>query len=74
MSFGIDQARQRALDAMQSGKWDVVEEQLTRYAAAVRAEERARAIGEALAALRECGGDDGATPVRECLDAIDRLR
>jgi hypothetical protein len=62
------------LDAMQTGKWDIVEHQLTAYAAAVRAEERHRAIGEAVDALRQCGGDEGDRPVRECLAAIDRLR
>lgn len=74
MSFQVEQARQRALEAMRSGKWDIVEAQLTAYAAAVRAEERHRAVGEALDALRDCGGDEGATPVRDCLAAIERLR
>jgi hypothetical protein len=74
MSFGVDGARQRVLDAMRSGKWDIVEAQLTAYAAAVRAEERYRAIGAALDALQDCGGDDGDRPVRDCLAAVERLR
>ncbi len=74
MTFGIDDARRRVLDAMKSGKWDIVEAQLTAYAAAVRAEERYRAIGEAIETLKDCGGDEGATPVRDCLDAVERLR
>jgi hypothetical protein len=74
VGFGVDQARQRVMDAMRSGKWDVVETQLGAYAAAVRAEERHRAIGEALEALKDCGGDEGARPVRDCLAAVERLR
>ncbi len=45
MDFGVETARERVLLAMRSGRWEQVEEQLTRYAAAVRAEERYRAIG-----------------------------
>jgi hypothetical protein len=74
MSFNVDGARDRALAAMRAGKWDIVEEEMTRYAAAVRAEERHRAIGEALDALKECGGEEGRRPVRECIAAIERLR
>lgn len=74
MSFGVEQARARVLEAMRSGKWDIVEAQLTAYAAAVRAEERHRAIGEALDALKDCGGEEGATPVRDCLGTVERLR
>ena len=74
MSFGVEQARRRVLEAMRSGKWDIVELHLTAYAAAVRAEERHRAIGEALEALQDCGGDEGAAPVRDCLPAVERLR
>lgn len=74
MNFGVEAARERVLAAMRSGRWEQVEEQLTRYAAAVRAEERYRAIGEALEALRTCGGESGDTPVRDCLAAVERLR
>jgi hypothetical protein len=74
MDFGVETARERVLLAMRSGRWEQVEEQLTRYAAAVRAEERYRAIGEALEALRSCGGETGETPVRDCMAAIERLR
>ncbi len=74
MSHGVDEARRRILDAMKSGDWEVVEAQITAYGAAIRAEERSRAIGEALDALRECGDDDGAAPVRDCLAAVERLR
>lgn len=74
MQFNIDGARERVLAAMRTGKWDIVEEELTRYAGAVRAEARYLAIGDALDALRECGGDEGATPVRECIAAVERLR
>ncbi|MER3421342.1 MAG: hypothetical protein C4290_12840 [Chloroflexota bacterium] len=74
MDFGVETARERVLLAIRSGRWEQVEEQLTRYAAAVRAEERYRAIGEALEALRACGGESGETPVRDCLAAIERLR
>lgn len=72
--FGIDAARQRVLAAMRDGKWDIVEEQLTRYAGAVRAEERYLAIGDAVDTLTECGGDDGDRPVRDCLSAVQGLR
>ena len=74
MTFNADGARQRVINAMRAGKWDIVEQQLTAYAAAVRAEERHRAIGEALDALKECGGDDGDVPLRDCLDVVERLR
>lgn len=72
--FGIDTARGRVLAAMRDGKWDIVEEQLTRYAGAVRAEERYLAIGDAIDTLGECGGEDGERPVRDCLSAIEGLR
>jgi len=74
MTFNVDGARARVLDAMRTGKWDIVDVQLTAYAAAVRAETRHQAIGEALDALRDCGGDDGDAPVRDCLAAVERLR
>ena len=74
MSFNTEGARARVIEAMRSGKWDIVDAQLTAYAAAVRAEERHRAIGEALEALTDCGGDDGARLVRECLASVERLR
>ena len=72
--FNVEGARERVLVAMRTGKWDTVEDALTRYAGAVRAEERYNAIGEAIEALTECGGDEGDTPVRECLAAVERLR
>jgi hypothetical protein len=72
--FGVDQARQRVLEAMSSGKWEKVPDQLTAYGAAVRAEERFLALADALVALRECGGEDGSRPVGECLDAVRRLQ
>ena len=74
MSFGVSDARRRVLEAMRTGKWDTVAAELTAYAAAVRAEERHRAIGEAIEALTDCGGEDGAALVRDCLDAVERLR
>ena len=74
MAFGVDQARARVITAMRAGKWDIVDEQLTAFAAAVRADERHRAIGEALDTLKDCGGDDGERPVGECLQAVERLR
>ena len=74
MSFNVEGARARVLEAMRTGKWDIVEQQLTAYAAAVRAEERHRVVGEALDALKDCGGDDGQAPVRDCLAAVERLR
>jgi hypothetical protein len=74
MVFNVDGARRRVIEAMRTGKWDDIEAQLTAYAAAVRADERHRAIGEALDALKDCGSDDGERPVRECLPAVERLR
>jgi hypothetical protein len=72
--FNVDGARSRVLDAMRQGKWDIVDEQLTAYAAAIRAETRYQAIGEAIEALRDCGGDEGDLPVRDCITAVERLR
>ncbi|MFN8557011.1 MAG: hypothetical protein U0531_06565 [Dehalococcoidia bacterium] len=57
------------LDAMRTGKWDIVEQQLTAYAGAVQAEERHRVVGEALEALEECGGEEGDRP---CVTAWQR--
>lgn len=74
MDFGIDGARQRVIEAMRSGRWEAVDEMLTRYAGAVRAEERYLAIGEAVEALQECAGDDDDTPARNCIAMIERLR
>ena len=73
-TFNVDGARARALAAMREGKWEIVEQELTAYAAAVRAEERHRVVGEALEALTDCGGEDGERPVRECLAVLERLR
>jgi hypothetical protein len=72
--FNVEGARDRVLNAMRQGKWDIVDEQLTAFAAAIRAETRHQAIGEAIDALRDCGGDAGDTPVRDCIGAIERLR
>lgn len=74
MAFNVGGARERVLDAMREGKWDIVDQQLTAYAAAVRAEARHQAIGEALDALRDCGGDDGQRPVSDCMAVVERLR
>lgn len=74
MDFGVSAARERVLKEMYAGNWEYVDDLLTRYAGAVRAEERYRAIGEALEALTECAGEDGDTPARDCLPALERLR
>lgn len=74
MDFGVQRAKQRVLDAMYAGNWQIVDEHLTAYGAAIRAEERYRAIGDALEALERCGGEEGETPVRDCLAAVERLR
>jgi hypothetical protein len=71
--FGIDQARGRVIDAMHTGKWDSVDAQLTAYAAAVRADERYRALADALAALQDLGGGDTGPTLTQCLDAVRRL-
>jgi hypothetical protein len=72
--FGVEQARRRALEAMQAGKWETVPAQLDAYGAAVRAEERFLVLADALAALQDCGGKDGSRAVGECLDAVRRLQ
>jgi hypothetical protein len=72
--FGVEQARQRVLSTMYAGNWEAVDAQLTAYGAAVRAEERARVVAEALAALRDCAGDDSSKPVTDCLGAVARLQ
>ena len=73
MGFNVEGARDRVLAAMRAGKWDIVEQELTAYAAAVRAAERHRVVGEALEALRECD-EEGRSSVRDCLAAVERLR
>jgi|SRR5579884_889740 hypothetical protein len=72
--FGVDQARQRVVDAMYAGKWDEVDRELLAYGAAVRADERARAIADVLDALKDCGGDDGTCSLSDCLAAVRRLQ
>ncbi len=72
--YGIDEARGRVIDAMHAGKWDSVDAQLTAYGAAVRADERYRALADALAALQDCAGQDGGRSVRDCLDAVRKLQ
>ncbi len=72
--FGVQEARQRVLPVIREGRWELIEDQLTRYAGAVRAEERHRVVGEALEALTACGGEEGETPVRDCMAAIEALR
>ena len=72
--FALDQAHRRVLDAMHDGNWERVDAQLTAYAAAVRADERYRAIAEALAALQDCAGGDAGPFTSNCLDAIRRLQ
>ncbi len=72
--FGIDQARARVIDAMHAGKWDIVDAQLTAFAAAVRADERYRALADALTALQDLGGGDTAPTLPQCLDAVRRLQ
>lgn len=74
MEFGVGEARERVLKEMHAGNWEYVDDLLTRYAGAVRAEERHRVVGEAIEALTECGGEDGDTPARDCIAALERLR
>jgi len=72
MGFGIDEARQRVIDAMHAGRWSVVDDNLTAYAAAVRADERHKAIDEAVQAVRDSADRDNATAT-DCLTAVQRL-
>ena len=75
--FGTDQARARVIDAMHAGKWDIVDAQLTAYAAAVRADERYRAISDALVALQDIenrGDGDTAPSLTDCVEAVRRLQ
>ncbi len=72
--FGLDQAHQRVLDAMHGGDWERVDAQLTAYAAAVRADERAQALAEALAAVQDCAQEDPGRLASDCLDALRRLQ
>jgi hypothetical protein len=72
--FGIDGARQRVIEAMHAGRWDSVDAQLTAFAAAVRADERYRVVEEAIAALKDCAGDEANRPVAACLEAVRGLQ
>ncbi len=72
-------ARKRLLDTVQSGRWERVPAEADAYAAAVRADERHRAVADALDAVRAVFGDDPdpQTPPAawraRLLAALDRL-
>ena len=72
--FGVDQARQRVIDAMYGGKWELVDQELLAYGAAVRADERARVLADVRTALEDCGGGDRTCTVSDCLAAVRRLQ
>jgi hypothetical protein len=54
----VQTARERLLQAVQSGDWERVPAEADAYAAAVRADERRRVVSEALDAVRAVFGDD----------------
>jgi len=72
--FGVETARQRVLDAMYAGKWETVDAALLAYGAAVRADERYRALQDALDAVKDCAGDDPPPAVNACLNAVRQLQ
>ena len=72
--FGVDQAQLRVRDAFYSGKWDLVDNALLAYGAAVRADERYRALEDAIAALQDCGRSDGTCSASDCVAAVRRLQ
>jgi hypothetical protein len=79
MQDPVQGARQRLLDAVRSGNWERVPAEVDAYGAAVRSDERKRAIDQAVEALiaifdqtRPSGAGDGELRDR-CLSAIDRL-
>ena len=75
MEFGVEAARARVLEAMKTGKWDIVEDYLTRYAGAVRAEERYHVVGEAMEAAQATADEGDETGVGEqVVAALARLR
>ncbi|GEM_PF-1902165 len=71
--FGVDQARQRVLDALHSGRWESVDAQLSAYGAAVRADERHRVLSEALAALQDCIDRETGCSAADCLAVVRHL-
>lgn len=73
--FGVEQARQRVLDTMYAGNWQNVDAQLTAYGAALRAEEHARTLDEAIAALKDYADahDDQRDAVQACIQVVQRL-
>jgi hypothetical protein len=78
MQDAVEGASQRLLEAVRSGNWERVPAEVDAYGAAVRADERKRAIDEALEALSStfdrAGEDTSADALRDaCLAAVDRL-
>ncbi len=73
-NFGVQQARERILDTMYAGKWDAAAADVEAYGAAVRAEERFRALRDALDALKQCADEDPSRTVESCIDAVRRLQ
>lgn len=79
MNDGVQAARQRLLTVVRSGDWERVPAAADDYGAAVRADERQRALDDASDAVKRLfdsnAPDRSATQWRgECLAAIDALR
>jgi len=70
--------RDRLLEAVRSGDWERVPREVDAYGAAVRADERRRALDDVGGALAELFESDGAGSGREwrdrCLAVVERLR
>jgi hypothetical protein len=79
MENNVQGARERLLEAVRSGNWERVPDEVDAYGAAVRADERKRAIDGAIEALRavfdqSTGSDAGSGDLRDrSVAAIDGL-
>jgi len=78
MKNDLQAPRDRLLEAVRSGDWERVPREVTAYGAAVRADERQRALDDVVRALEELFESDRTGSGREwrdrCLVAFERLR
>jgi hypothetical protein len=78
MNNNLQTPRDRLLAAVRSGDWERVPGEVEAYGAAVRADERRRALDDVVRALEELFDSDGIGSGREwrqrCLAVVERLR
>jgi hypothetical protein len=58
MDGGTDSARARLIDTVRTGNWERIPAEVDAYGAAVRADERRRAVDDAVEAIKKVFGED----------------